>query len=577
MDIPHTSLITGGPDNAGSAPLRFLVVDDVRINRMVIKAMLQQDGHETVLAENGQEAVEACQRQMPDVVLLDIMMPVMDGYEAARRIKALAGDHFVPVIMLTVLQDEAALARCIEVGADDFLTKPINRTLLRSKIDALLRTRRLYETLQRQNIALREHQAYIQREQEIAERVLAKVAHRGHLDSAGVRYLLSPMSLFNGDLLLGARRPSGGLHLLLGDFSGHGLSAAVGTMPVSEIFYSMSAKGYSIGDIVGEINRKLKLVLPSDMFFAACLLGFDAGMQSLAVWNGGLPEPLLVSGDGRIYGRFPSRHLPLGVCRSDQLTRTTDIASIQPGSRVYLFSDGLTEARNPAGEMFGQARVETLIGGGGRFDEVMAAVARHSGTGDQTDDVTFAEIDCDAARASVIRKTEEPASCPMAAGREWSMVLEFGASALREMDPLPALTNMLVDLDGFEEHKERLYLILAELFNNALDHGVLRLDSTLKNGPQGFAVYLQQRSEALKSLARGHVRVEVRHIPAEHGGKVLIVVEDSGPGFDATRPGEDLTANLGQAGRGMQMVRELCSEFRCVPPGNRVEATYEWK
>jgi CheY-like chemotaxis protein len=580
MELPVWSRFSAEiPAAETPRPLRFLVVDDVAINRLVLKAMLTHEGYEVELAENGKDAVEACARELPDMVLLDVMMPVMDGYEAVKRIKALAGERFVPVILLTVLQDESALARCIEAGGDDFLTKPINRTLLKSKIDALLRMRSLYSALHERNVALKLHQNEMEREQEIAEGLLAKVVHRGCLDSPGIRYLLSPMSLFNGDVLLAARRPSGGLHLLVGDFSGHGLTAAVGTMPIAEIFYVMTEKGYGIRDIVAEMNRKLRMILPSNMFFAACLMSFDSQLRSLAVWNGGMPAPIVVAADGSVMARFGSRHLALGIAETESMDFSAEIVGLAPACRVYAFTDGLTEARSPGGAMFGDEELDGVFrneAADGWFNHILESLAEHRRGLAQHDDITLAEIDCAAAPAPGGHQAE-PAKARRTAAREWSLTLDFGASALRTVDPLPALMNVLLDVQGLEEHRERLYMILAELFNNALDHGLLRLDSSLKNSASGFGAYLDRRREALARLEQGRIRIGMHHQPAESGGRLTVEVEDSGSGFDFERvvavpPG----AGAAGAGRGMTLLRSRCRVLTYFPPGNRVEAVYEW-
>ena len=103
-----------------------LVVDDDDTNRLVLEALLSDAGHRVIEARHGAEAVELYRQHRPDAVLMDVMMPVMDGYEASRRIRALAGRHFVPIIFLTALSDDKSLARCIEAGGSDFLTKPFH-------------------------------------------------------------------------------------------------------------------------------------------------------------------------------------------------------------------------------------------------------------------------------------------------------------------------------------------------------------------------------------------------------------------------------------------------------------------
>ena len=578
MDTPAWNAFPDATTTESPRPLRFLVVDDVAINRLVLKAMLTHEGYQVELAENGQEAVDACVRELPDMVLLDVMMPVMDGYEAVTRIKKIAGDRFVPVILLTVLQDENALARCIEAGGDDFLTKPINRTLLKSKIDALLRMRALYGAVHERNVALREQQAEMEREQEVAEGVLAKVAHRGCLDAPGIRYLLSPMSLFNGDVLLGARRPSGGLHLMVGDFSGHGLTAAVGTMPVAEVFYEMTEKGYGIRDIVTEMNRRLRSILPTHMFMAACLMSFDSTMRSLAVWNGGMPAPVLVDGDGKIVARFHSRHLPLGISSTRDMDFAAEIAGLTPTCRLYAFTDGITETCDPSGAMFGDDGLENVFriqASNGWFDHILASLAEHRRGLAQHDDITLIELNC--AEAPAISRPHVAATAARAVeAREWSFMLDFGASALRNVDPLPAVMNMLLDVQELHEHRERLYMILAEMFNNALDHGLLHLDSSLKGTAAGFSEYVERRRDSLEKLRTGHIRIRITHQPTESGGRVTVEVEDSGNGFDVDKILGTSGGDVVGAGRGIGLLRGLCRQLKYSPPGNRVEAVYEW-
>src|SRR4030095_7990758 len=155
---------------ASSAPFTVLIADDDRINRMVLHAMLQKDGHTVYVAENGQEAVTLFEQHQPDLVLMDVMMPSMDGYEATRRIKALTGERFVPVIFLTAMTDEQALVQCVECGGDDFPTKPYKHAVLKAKIAALERVRQLYTTLQSQKNALARHHRRLQREYEVAEK-----------------------------------------------------------------------------------------------------------------------------------------------------------------------------------------------------------------------------------------------------------------------------------------------------------------------------------------------------------------------------------------------------------------------
>jgi len=119
--------------------LRVLAVDDNRTNLHILQVFLKKLGHEVLTAENGREALECFERERPDLVLLDIMMPVMDGFEAARRIKAQTAQHWVPIIFLSALNRDENLVEGLEAGGDDYLTKPINFVVLEAKVRSMQR------------------------------------------------------------------------------------------------------------------------------------------------------------------------------------------------------------------------------------------------------------------------------------------------------------------------------------------------------------------------------------------------------------------------------------------------------
>ena len=570
----HTGFGAAAPVEL-SRRLRLLVVDDDRINRRVLCAMLEQAGHATLQAENGAEAVALFERERPDMVLMDVMMPVMDGYEATRAIKARAGRNLVPVIFVTAVSDEDGLARCVEAGGDDFLTKPYSRVILQAKMRALLRTQVLTQALERQHDELAGHHQRLQQEQAVAERLFRNIVHRGCLDAPNIRYLISPAALFNGDLLLAARHPSGGLRVLLGDFAGHGLPAAVGAIPVSEIFYVMTAKGYSIGEAVSELNRKLHGVLPVGQFLAACLVDIDRNGRRLDLWNGGIPDVLVRGADGRLR-RLLSRHLPLGVVANNAVDRNAEAVDLEPGDRLYMYTDGVIEARDPDGRMFGQARLEqALAAPDASFASLCAQLAAHRATAAPQDDVTLIEITA-VAQPDAATTPTSPYVSRRTPG-SWRVRIDLDADTLRHVDPLPAILQTIMELQGIHDHRERLYVVLSELVHNALDHGLLRLDSSRKSTAQGFGDYYAARERALAGLREGRVTMEIEHAPLESGGRLSLRVVDSGPGFDPAVMPDGVATNAGYAGRGIALVRSLCRELGFHDGGRRVEAVYTWE
>lgn len=126
--------------NALMTKMKVLAVDDNRTNLHILQVFLKKLGHDVILAENGEEAVRKFETDLPDLVLLDIMMPVMDGFEAARRIKAMTRDRWTPVIFLSALNRDENLVEGLDAGADDYLTKPINFVVLEAKLRSMQRS-----------------------------------------------------------------------------------------------------------------------------------------------------------------------------------------------------------------------------------------------------------------------------------------------------------------------------------------------------------------------------------------------------------------------------------------------------
>lgn len=146
----------------------MLVVDDVEANRDLLSRRLQRNGHSVVMAENGRQALDLLKEQPFDVILCDIMMPEMNGYEVLEKLKADPQLRHIPVIMISALDDIESVVRCIELGAEDYLFKPFNPTLLRARINACLEKKRLRD----------QEQAYLEKlkaEQEKSERLLLSI------------------------------------------------------------------------------------------------------------------------------------------------------------------------------------------------------------------------------------------------------------------------------------------------------------------------------------------------------------------------------------------------------------------
>src|SRR5216683_8445071 len=135
---------------------RILVVDDVPANLKLLEVRLAAEYFEVILASNGAQALEICARGQCDIVLLDVMMPGMDGFEVARRIKSNPATHHIPVIMVTALDQPADRVKGLEAGADDFLTKPVSDVALIARVRSLSRLKLMTDELRMRAATSRE-------------------------------------------------------------------------------------------------------------------------------------------------------------------------------------------------------------------------------------------------------------------------------------------------------------------------------------------------------------------------------------------------------------------------------------
>ena len=557
--------------------MKILIADDNNADRLILSKILLKSNHEVFAANDGLEAVELFKQNNPDIVLLDALMPNMDGYEAAVEIKKESGDNMIPIIFLTSLKEASALAHCIEVGGDDFLTKPYNKIILEAKLKAFERMKALYDEVKKQRNEIQYFTDHMVQEQEVAKRVFDNIAHSGNLNQPNIQHLISPMSVFNGDLLLCAKTPSDSIHIMLGDFTGHGLPAAIGALPAAEIFYGMTIKGFAISDIITEINTRLSTILPVGVFCCATACEVNYREHSVTIWSGGLPDAYIIRPNSGLLNTIVSKHLPLGVLKPQSFSVETEVYLIEDGDKLYIFSDGILEAESPNGDMFGEKRVLELIKDDktntALFQALLDNLNKFCRSEAQNDDLTLIEYTFDASGMAVEeqRKSEiNLSNQPL----DWLIEYEFRSQTLRSFDPLPLVLQIMMECPSLQPYRGRVFTILAELYSNALDHGVLGLNSNLKQTADGFTDYYNQRKIKLDELNTGYVKIKMEHLPNDHGGELIIKVTDSGDGFNFIN---QKTSDNNFSGRGLELIQTLCKSVEHVDNGNGIKVVFQWQ
>ncbi len=538
--------------------------------------LLKNAGFIFLHARSGPEVLELAGRDQPDLFLLDRDLPDMDGFETALRLRTLAGSVFTPILFVSRDSNPQDLARLYLAGASDVVMKPIDANLFAAKISAQRRTRAQNEEIHRDRDELKLARRLREKEEALASRILERAQGESLPDAARLQQFFRPMTDFSGDLLLGAMSPRNSLYLLIGDATGHGLSAAISAMPVARIFHAMARKGLNIGDIAQELNRDLLGLLPDDMFVAATLVEINQQGTRMTAWSGGMPDIWKFSANGT-HTAYSSQHMPLGAEEDEDFERDIQIIPLAEGDRVYFQTDGIMESFSPDGELFGEERLLELVRGlqqeteaAARFDRIRGEVEAHMQGAPQEDDITLLEL------TAAPLATDAAGDTPQVTGLmvPWSIDIRMDGDAMRRTDPVLQLIEMMGESPGFSGHKDILFTILSEMYTNALDHGVLGLDSALKRDEDGFVLYYAEKESRLDALEAGEVHIHCAFRPRGDGGELLMRMRDSGAGFAYQRvlaqdPDDDLTH-----GRGLALIRTLCEHMAYSDGGRCLEVIY---
>lgn len=566
-------------------PLTVLIADDSSQARFMVSRFVSKLGYVPLLAQSGEEAVALFASQRPDIILLDVQMSGIDGYETARQIRQQAGAQWVPILFLSAASEDDEKIKGLESGGDDYLTKPVHFRMLEAKMKALRRIAEIQGVLRDNAEQLERYREENEREQRLAKHLMDQLVRMEALKSAGIEYWINPAQHFSGDVLAAAQAPSGALHVILADGTGHGLSAALSIMPVTEVFYSMTERGFTIASLARELNRKIKKLLPTGRFVAATLAAIHREARTIEVWNGGNPTAMFVHHDGSSPRSWPSMHPALGILSSEKFSdQTESFQWVKPGC-LYMCSDGLLEAEDATGEAFGPERMRRVFSAASStsgFARLRTAVATHLNGQPAHDDVSLIAVECPRVRERLLTvgNTETPVqehTSPMLVGRKrWRIGLRLSAAELKTIDVLPFLMEWVEQVRVAAEHRGSLFLILAELFNNALDHGILMLDSSLKaDSSEGFERYLSERALRLGALETAFVEIEIEPSGRPEEDMLQLRVKDSGNGFDyPALLATDISQSTKRCGRGLALLRNLCAQVTYLGSGNEVVASY---
>jgi len=398
-------------------PAQVLVVDDVEMNRDLLARRVRRLGHEVVMAEDGMQALDMLRGQQVDVVLLDIMMPRMNGFEV---LEAMAADPLlrdVPVIMISAVDEKESIARCIELGADDYLPKPFDPVILQARLGASLARRRLREREQL-------YQQSLVRELEIGREIQAHFLPESLPALEGFEFAarLRSARMVGGDFydlfpLAGGRE----VVAVIGDVCDKGVGAALFMALFRSLLRALAEQsdgarwddrggsrerrretGPRAEAVSGHLLRTITLANDyvagthsrSNMFATVFFAIVDGESGRVQYINAGHEPPVVAGPNGR--RSLPPTGPALGLMPG--LPFTVGQVTLAPGESLVAWTDGVTEARTAAGEeLFGEERALETVGDGGQsadgvLETMLAAVDGWADGTEQSDDITLLAV-----------------------------------------------------------------------------------------------------------------------------------------------------------------------------------------
>ena len=373
----------------------LLVVDDIEDNRAVLIARLARLGYtEVAEAENGRKALELLSARAFDLVLLDVMMPELNGYEVLERLRGEGRLTHLPVIMVSALTEMDSVIRCIELGAEDYLTKPLNAVLLKARVGACLEKKRLRDEVAR-HLERMERELASAREIQLAM-VPTVFPEPGPDHPVEIFATLEPARQVGGDLYDVFTLDAGRLGFLVADVSDKGAPAALLMARAKALIRAVTPLlGGSAPPephhVVATINAELCRDNPHAMFVTLFLGMLSVPGGELRFCNAGHDVPYLVGRDGTLARLERVNSPPLGIV--PRFGYQSSVTKLPPGDAVFVFTDGVTEALDADGSFFSDVRLEASLraGAGGDprrlIESVMAAVRAFAGGAPQSDDI----------------------------------------------------------------------------------------------------------------------------------------------------------------------------------------------
>lgn len=324
---------------------KILIIDDTIANIQILNEIFHKE-YQIFFATSGRAGVEVAQREIPDIILLDVMMPEMDGYETCAILKSDPLTESIPVIFVTAMGDEDDETKGLEAGAIDYLTKPISPPIVKARVKNHLELKHGRDMLVRVGKELSVKNVTLEKERILAHRLLEKILpERINLPGFSTAVFFRPSDEIGGDFF-DAWLDGNNAHFLVGDISGHSISAALFMAVCKGLFMTIGKGRSDPAEIVTEANRSLvKMLSESGMYLTMIYLILDRSSQRLKVASAGHNPAYIYNSSSMT--EIDATGPPIGWDMADSWAVSE--YPLAAGDKILLYTDGLIEVKNGEG------------------------------------------------------------------------------------------------------------------------------------------------------------------------------------------------------------------------------------
>ena len=383
---------------------RILIIDDNIVNRNLLHVILKKNGYKLLEASDGEEGLEVCSHELPDLVLLDIIMPKKDGYEVCSELKAQERTKDIPIIFLSAKDDASDKIRGLELGAVDYITKPFDKGEVLARVRTQIKIHKLTKSLIEKQKKLEED---LKAAAQIQKSLIPSTYPETENFSFAWRFI--PCEYSGGDIFNIHRLDENHLAVYVIDVSGHGVPSAMVTVSVTQSLLPNTGlilkktatipPYYTITPPV-EVLNQLDQEYPMerfDKYFTIAYLIINTKTGQIRYSSAAHPMPVLIRSSGEI--ELPEKGGPI-ISMGDMIPFEEGEVNMKSGDRLYLYTDGIVEYSNDTGEQYGEERFHNELLKHRKApldttcDRVIESLMSFGGHIKAQDDITLVALEC---------------------------------------------------------------------------------------------------------------------------------------------------------------------------------------